>query len=444
MLYKLYSRAVAKIHIYQMGIPVSFGTGFFIDGEGTMITNAHVFEDSLTSGNRARFEFQDGTVIKKHLIGACGDERNIDLCVIKLPIKPKRWIPLTDLKTVIGQKIYTLGHPRGYDFSISDGLISASRKLKSLGVANEKLEGIEQIQISAPISPGNSGGPVFNEYAKLVGISTWVRTDKGSQNLNFAIKASEVIKFVKNNKTFITRKQWRKNRKERIKNIRLDAKRFYQPAYDYAKKVNQLPSLQKAGPIPKDFSVYGFKGINNDIKLILPNFLTNCHPHEGDTGHTYHCVRRGTHNGIYVMVYPDTKFFNRQKSDEKLFDKIPLAIIQQLKKDKKWEEMKKTLTPKQIKYLHSVQKEKSSCKNYEANQQVFSNGAHETCTFFVHNHQYVGQVMGGDIKYYKDKKEVIGIYYEVKSENSSFYSKAAFLASSTIVLIPKKASSPKK
>ena len=301
-LYRVYSRAVAKIKIYQMGIPVSFGTGFFIDNEGTMITNAHVFEDSLTSGNRARFEFKDGTVIKKHLIGTCRDARNIDLCVIKLPIKPKVWIPLREVEAVIGQKIYTLGHPRGYDFSISDGLISASRKLKTLGVANEKLEGIEQIQISAPISPGNSGGPVFNESGKLVGVSTWIRTDKGSQNLNFAIQTSEVIKFVKNNKTFLTRKQWRQNRKERLKNIRLAAKNFYKPAYEYARTVNKLDSLSKAGPIPKGFDVFSFKGINNDIKMLLPKFLNDCHPHEGGVHYTYHCVRAGTHNGVYIIV----------------------------------------------------------------------------------------------------------------------------------------------
>ena len=436
-LYKVYSKAVAKIHIYQMGIPVSFGTGFFVDKEGTMVTNAHVFADSLVAGNRARFEFKDGTVIKKHLIGKCRDARGIDLCVVKLPIKPKAWIPLGDVETIIGQKVYALGHPRGYDFSISDGLISATRKLNTTSMGNQKLKGIEQIQISAPISPGNSGGPVFNDSGQLVGVSTWIRTDKGSQNLNFAIAVSEVIKFLKDNKKFITRKQWREDRNKMLKMIRAGAKASYKPAYEYVKKVNALKTPAKAGPIPKGFYMKKFAGVKNDIRVILPDFIDKCDSRKTKYGYTYRCIRSGTYNALYIEVYWNKGMLTMLKSGKKVFDGKPLPIVKQLQKAKQWEKTKKNLTLNQIKYLHSVQKDKAKCKSYNKPDQVFSRGSYEKCSFFVSDYNYPGQIMGGSVKHYETYQETVGIYYEVKSDYRSYYSKAASLAALSTVLTPR-------
>ena len=83
----------------------------------------------------------------------------------------------------IGQKVYAIGNPSGLDWSISDGIISAFRTNN----------GSELIQFTAPISPGSSGGGLFDSNANLIGITT--SQIKSAQNLNFAINLSSQINF---------------------------------------------------------------------------------------------------------------------------------------------------------------------------------------------------------------------------------------------------------
>jgi hypothetical protein len=75
----------------------------------------------------------------------------------------------------VAARAYVIGSPKGYDFSISDGLISQIRSV----------QGFLQYQLSCPISPGNSGSPVFNQRGEVIGIASW--TKAGAQNLSFAI-----------------------------------------------------------------------------------------------------------------------------------------------------------------------------------------------------------------------------------------------------------------
>jgi S1-C subfamily serine protease len=82
-------------------------------------------------------------------------------------------------KLSVGETVYTIGSPRGLDNTLGQGLISGLRKVK----------GVQFIQITAPISPGSSGGGLFDERGNLIGITTFAFRD--SQNLNFAIAASE-------------------------------------------------------------------------------------------------------------------------------------------------------------------------------------------------------------------------------------------------------------
>ena len=75
-----------------------------------------------------------------------------------------------------------IGSPKGYDFSISDGLISQIRSV----------QGSLQYQLSCPISPGNSGSPVFNQRGEVIGIASWTKAD--AQNLSFAIPSQDLIR----------------------------------------------------------------------------------------------------------------------------------------------------------------------------------------------------------------------------------------------------------
>jgi serine protease Do len=79
----------------------------------------------------------------------------------------------------VGDTVYAMGHPYGLEWSFSSGVVSAIR------VEEDMVDNIPIIQATAPISPGNSGGGLFNEYGQLVGICSFTRVR--GQNLNFWI-----------------------------------------------------------------------------------------------------------------------------------------------------------------------------------------------------------------------------------------------------------------
>ena len=82
---------------------------------------------------------------------------------------------------MVGSRAYVIGSPKGYEFSIGDGLISQI----------QLVDGVRQYQISCPISAGNSGGPIVNERGEVVGVTSWSKLD--AQNLNFAIPSRAVF-----------------------------------------------------------------------------------------------------------------------------------------------------------------------------------------------------------------------------------------------------------
>ena len=160
---------VAMIISYKDGIPLSQGSGFFID-KNTLVTNYHCVNGAETiefkiSGNET--VFKDGRVIKA--------SDKYDLAIIKT----KQDFPFVEIdssnKDKVGSKVYAIGNPRGLEGTISDGILSGKRNN----------DGIEYLQITAPINPGNSGGPVLNERGDVIGVATF--TYKNSQNLNFAM-----------------------------------------------------------------------------------------------------------------------------------------------------------------------------------------------------------------------------------------------------------------
>jgi serine protease Do len=93
----------------------------------------------------------------------------------------------------LGTAVEAIGHPRGYRYSITRGVISSIRKNRSTTVDSDAL--VEYVQTDTPISPGNSGGPLLlGEY--VVGVNDWARVDKGSQSLNFSVSFNEIKGFL--------------------------------------------------------------------------------------------------------------------------------------------------------------------------------------------------------------------------------------------------------
>ena len=104
----------------------------------------------------------------------------LDLALIKLEGLPRPRITLGSATPRIGSRIYVMGSPRGFDFSISEGLIGQVRTL----------DGVRYYQLSCPISPGESGGPVLNDRGEAIGVVSWRKAD--AENVGFAVPSTAI------------------------------------------------------------------------------------------------------------------------------------------------------------------------------------------------------------------------------------------------------------
>jgi S1-C subfamily serine protease len=166
----------------RAGTTVSQGSGFILSPDGLAGSNYHVIKGSV----QAMAECCNGRVFEIRSIE--GVDLDKDLVVFQLyergsTDKP-RDLPFVTLGSskdlTVGDKVIAIGSPQGLENTISDGILSAVREYKS----------VRYLQITAPISPGSSGGPVLSESGKMVGIATF-QFEKG-QNLNFAVDAEHV------------------------------------------------------------------------------------------------------------------------------------------------------------------------------------------------------------------------------------------------------------
>lgn len=153
------------------------GSGVLALADDVAITAWHVICDARS----VWAIFADGQRIK--VTGCIDKDGERDLALIKLEKGlPHRKAVLCRELEPVAARAYVIGAPKGYDFSISDGLISQLRRV----------DGFAQYQVSCPISPGNSGGPVLNEQGEVIGIASWTKSD--AQNVSFAIPTRELAR----------------------------------------------------------------------------------------------------------------------------------------------------------------------------------------------------------------------------------------------------------
>ncbi len=155
----------------------SYGTGFAVREPTLIITNAHVLRNVKDPMVRT----WDGALLAS--VEVLLQDDTIDLAVLRvrgltaapLPVAPPAIPP-------VGTRVVAIGHPRGYEFTVSDGILSAVRSLESGGP--------EMIQTTAPISPGSSGGPLLDLNGTVVGVCSLTLTE--GQNINFAVPAVRI------------------------------------------------------------------------------------------------------------------------------------------------------------------------------------------------------------------------------------------------------------
>lgn len=166
----------------RYGSQKSAGTGVIIDERGYIVTNRHV----VGSNNQVTVRLWDGTELKAWVQFADADA---DLAILRVQHKEKlqalTLAPTSDLMQ--GETVLALGHPYGYERSVSVGIISALERQITMPTG-ETLRGL--IQTNAAINPGNSGGPLLNINGELIGIVVALR--EGAQGIAFAINAATV------------------------------------------------------------------------------------------------------------------------------------------------------------------------------------------------------------------------------------------------------------
>jgi S1-C subfamily serine protease len=170
---KAFESTVLLVMEEASGQPVSLGSGFFI-AQGQIASNFHVVE-----GASRGYAKVVGQKTRYNIEGIIGIDPDRDLVLLKISATNTPPLPIGNSDLIeIGESVYAIGNPQGLEGTFSQGIVSSIRE-----VGSDKL-----LQITAPISPGSSGGPVLNSKGEVIGIS--VAIFKGGQNLNFAIPSN--------------------------------------------------------------------------------------------------------------------------------------------------------------------------------------------------------------------------------------------------------------
>ena len=184
------------------------GSGIVLDGEGHVVTNAHVLiDEAATAGELAAIEVRvvlpSGRQIAATVIGA--DIRR-DVAVLALQesapeLAPATFAPSDEVR--VGQLAVAVGSPFGLTQTVTSGIVSAiGRVVPSFGCnlgrgQSVDCAGVATIQTDAPINPGNSGGPLVDRSGRIIGMNTSIRTnnsfDVSNAGVGFALPSDTVI-----------------------------------------------------------------------------------------------------------------------------------------------------------------------------------------------------------------------------------------------------------
>lgn len=171
---------------YQNGSS-AIGSGFFINERGDVVSNRHVLENAML----AKAYTADGreyTFTK--IIGA---HPKLDLMVgattlMKNPQKAQhRFLRLAAKPAEKGEKVYVFGNPQGHTFSVSDGIVAGYR------------DGETNMQYTAPVSPGSSGGPIVNGQGSVVAVVWGGNIAEKTQNINYSVPANKIYEILDEN-----------------------------------------------------------------------------------------------------------------------------------------------------------------------------------------------------------------------------------------------------
>ena len=175
---QIYRRSLPRtclIVTFRNGKLADLGSGLLVSADGLVLTNNHVIENAQNLAVRCGERESTAEVRRRG--------KNPDLALLTTSLRGLDSFVLNETYNpdLIGLEVFVIGNPYGLEGTFSTGIISGLREI----------DGVRYLQISAPISPGNSGGPVILSDGTVIGIATMGL--KTGQNLNFAIASAEVI-----------------------------------------------------------------------------------------------------------------------------------------------------------------------------------------------------------------------------------------------------------
>jgi S1-C subfamily serine protease len=171
-------------------IPQGAGSGFIWDASGYIVTNFHLIQ----TAQAARVTLSDQSTHHASLVGAEPDK---DIAVLKIDTGGRALSPIplgTSKDLRVGQRVYAIGNPFGFDHTLTTGIISGlGREIKS--VTERPIQGV--IQTDAAINPGNSGGPLLDSAGRLIGMNTAIVSPSGAYSgIGFAVPVDTINRIV--------------------------------------------------------------------------------------------------------------------------------------------------------------------------------------------------------------------------------------------------------
>jgi S1-C subfamily serine protease len=172
----LYKRAVPSVAavVTEKNGKRYHGTCFLAIKDGLAVTAWHVVDKAT----KVTLTFSDGEQVEA--TGLVDKDEQKDVAIISVKVAGRPLLPLASTEPDVGSKVFVIGTPIGFAFSISDGIVSQLRLDK----------GAHVIQTTAPISGGNSGGPLFDAKGEVAGVVAFGYD--AAQNLNFAVASRHV------------------------------------------------------------------------------------------------------------------------------------------------------------------------------------------------------------------------------------------------------------
>lgn len=178
-----------RASVSKDGMKQSAGSGIILTNDGYIVTNDHV----ITGAYAMKAMTTDGEVYDLALVGT---DTRTDLAVLKMITDKKDFVPAelgNSDDIIIGERVYAIGYSGGvFSNTFTGGYVSGLNRTLQL---NQNSYEMNYIQTDASVNPGNSGGPLVNEYAQVIGINNFKYTGINSdlENLTFAISINEAI-----------------------------------------------------------------------------------------------------------------------------------------------------------------------------------------------------------------------------------------------------------